>query len=279
MAHINNKAFYILDADASPTFTPSGGDDAGVAMVKNTEILYFHDGGGPWTSIDIGALSSADGAPHTVIAGNTTTGVAPTAGQVSSPISGDNAIKYLSDGTTERWVYTAAWALAYTLDPAEVSNLAVGTVTSTVAPITNSNGTGFNLPVATASLAGIILAADKAKLGFITVTQAVDLDAMETAIAAVVIDTVSDTNSVDVAIDGSKDLTATVKLSATQDKLNAVTISGDGLRVTKATLSAYATYALGNAAVAVGEYYLLTKTNLEGVPSDGVSFPEVRRTV
>lgn len=45
-----------------------------------------------------------------------------------------------------------------------VVNLALGTRTDTTMPITNSAGTGVTLPVATTTLAGLLSAADKAKL-------------------------------------------------------------------------------------------------------------------
>lgn len=44
-----------------------------------------------------------------------------------------------------------------------VTNLSLGTPTSTTYPITNSNGTGFTLPSATTSVAGLMSAADKTK--------------------------------------------------------------------------------------------------------------------
>lgn len=47
---------------------------------------------------------------------------------------------------------------------ATATNLALGTITGSVIPITNSNGTGFTLPAATTTLAGLLTAADKVKL-------------------------------------------------------------------------------------------------------------------
>jgi hypothetical protein len=44
------------------------------------------------------------------------------------------------------------------------SNLALGTATSTTQPVTNSNGTGFNLPSATTTTAGLMSGADKTAL-------------------------------------------------------------------------------------------------------------------
>lgn len=43
-------------------------------------------------------------------------------------------------------------------------NLAVGTVTTTTVPVTNSLGTGFTIPAATTSLAGVISSTDKLKV-------------------------------------------------------------------------------------------------------------------
>lgn len=47
---------------------------------------------------------------------------------------------------------------------ATAANLSVGAVTSTVVPITNSNGTGVTIPAATTGAAGVLAAADKTKL-------------------------------------------------------------------------------------------------------------------
>lgn len=54
------------------------------------------------------------------------------------------------------------------------TNLALGTTTSTTQPITNSNGTGFTLPSATTSLAGLMSAADKTKLNGISENPTLD---------------------------------------------------------------------------------------------------------
>jgi hypothetical protein len=47
--------------------------------------------------------------------------------------------------------------------------------------ITNSNGTGFTIPVANGTNAGLMPPADKTKVDRLTVTAATDLDAMRTA--------------------------------------------------------------------------------------------------
>jgi hypothetical protein len=54
------------------------------------------------------------------------------------------------------------------------ANLALGTLTSTTVPVTNSNGTGFTLSAATGSVAGVMSSADFTKLAAITGTNTGD---------------------------------------------------------------------------------------------------------
>ena len=61
-----------------------------------------------------------------------------------------------------------AWVNAKISSYITVVNLALGTTTATTQPITNSAGTGFTLPSATTTLAGLMSAADKVKLNGIT---------------------------------------------------------------------------------------------------------------
>jgi len=64
------------------------------------------------------------------------------------------------------------------------ADLAVGTVDATSVEVTSSTGTNAVIPAATATDAGVQSAADKAKSDLVTVTQPVDLDAVETDVAA-----------------------------------------------------------------------------------------------
>lgn len=186
MAHLYNRSLYVLDADAAPTFNPFAGGAAGgtMAVVKGTTIVYFWDNLTTWTRVNIGSLAGADGNHVPIVRANTTEDVAPTVGEIPSPASGDSASVYLTNGKLEFWVFTTVWAKAYVLQADQASNLALGTRTSTTLPVTNSNGTGITIPEATTTLAGLLNGADKTKLGFITVTQAVNLDTMESDIAA-----------------------------------------------------------------------------------------------
>lgn len=181
MAHVANKALFVLDADMSPGFNP--GTTGGVAVVAGTQIFYFWDTGTTWDRVDIGAISSADGNHTPISRGNATEDVAPTPGEVPFPESGDSASVYLTDGKLEYWVYTGSWTKAYVLQADQASNLSNGTVDATSYTIDNSNGTGVTLAIATDALAGLMSAADKGKLDLVTITQAVDLDELESDVA------------------------------------------------------------------------------------------------
>jgi hypothetical protein len=85
--------------------------------------------------------------------------------------------------TAENKFYTRIAGVNTVVNPPVASNLAVGTVTSTVVPITNSNGTGFTIPAATSTLAGAMPSADKVKTDFITVTSAINLNTLSTTVA------------------------------------------------------------------------------------------------
>ena len=63
------------------------------------------------------------------------------------------------------------------------TNLTIGTVDATTVEVLSNSGTDAVIPAATGTTAGVMPAADKVKTDFITVTQAVDLDAMETDIS------------------------------------------------------------------------------------------------
>lgn len=74
-------------------------------------------------------------------------------------------------------------ALEYGPAPSGTTNLGVSNITATGLDVTSSSGSDVTLPLATSTLAGVMPAVDKAKSDFITITQAVDLDAMELDVA------------------------------------------------------------------------------------------------
>lgn len=91
------------------------------------------------------------------------------------------------------------------------------------------------------------------------------------------IQTVSNTNSVNLTIT-TNDLTADVRLDATQDNYLQITESTAGLRITAQTLTSFSSFALAQASsLAVGDAFILTINNLEGIPSDGVTGPIFRK--
>lgn len=316
MAHTHNAGFYILDADASPAINP-GATGARMAAVSGTTIVWFWVTGTTWQRIDIGSLSAADGNDTPVNRGNSTQNVPPTLLEIPSPVDGDTASVFLTNGMLEKWVrISGSWSLAYTLQSDLASNLAVGTVTATNVPVTNSNGTGFTLSAATNLLAGLMIAADKIKMNFLTVTGSINLDnlvsnfndlvtlsglaagsvnfgifsgsiisdnetlknilqELETAIQAAYITGHTDTNSIDLSVT-AQNITANLKLDATQDPNFQLTIGAGGTRITMQSLSSYASIAAAQAdgGLAIGKDYYLNIDNLDGIPTAGTGGPK-----
>jgi len=319
---VGNKTLIILDADVAPAITPV--DDIGVAYVKNTQIFYFYIGGGSWTKLNLGALSGAtkDGNEELITRADTDENAAPTALEVPSPVNGDTAKIHLTNGKVVYWVYNGGWSKAWVMESGGATNLSNGARTAGDYTISNDNGSDVVLQAATTLLAGLLAAADKQKLDFLTVSSTVNvntlknrqddlitlsgvlagstnngsfsgstipdnsttkaaLQALETALEAinVYVKSVANTNSIALSVNGSGELTANVKRSASQDNNYNITESADGIKLTRQALTAYDTHAAAHAAVNVGESYILTKTNLEGVVSDGVSGPIFWRKV
>jgi hypothetical protein len=166
MAKLFNTVVHWYDVDASPAFDP-GTDRGGIAGITGTSILWFHTTGTTWSRVNLGALSAADGNDVPIVRADAVTNVAPTVAEIplTNIVDGDTASIFLTDGKLEKWVrVSGVWTLAYTLTSDKVSNLANGTATATEAPVTNSNGTGFSLPVATTTTAGIMSAAQVTQL-------------------------------------------------------------------------------------------------------------------
>jgi hypothetical protein len=322
MAHIQNRGIYILDSDNAPTFDPGAGGGQ-IAAVQGSTIVYFHDTSTTWTRVDIGTLDALDGNHIPIVRGDAIEDVEPTTGEVPSPLSGDSASIILTDGKHEFWSYSGtSWSKAYVLQADQASNLALGTLTSTDVPVTNSNGTGFTLGSATATLAGAMPSADKVKVDFISITQAVDLDELEAESANLVtltgmssdsthlgsftgttitddstiqealqeletalesisdfIQSVTDTNSIDLTMTGSA-LSADVNLSSTAlDNQYTITEQSDGLRIDRASLTVFGSIALAQAsALSIGDAYYLNSVNPDGVVSLGAGGPVFYKT-
>jgi len=90
--------------------------------------------------------------------------VKPRATAPDSPVEGDFWID--SSSGFLKIYHSGSWVSQGSI----ATNLAIGTITATTIPVTNSNGTGFTIPQVTSSLAGVMSASDKSKLDGITGT-------------------------------------------------------------------------------------------------------------
>ena len=81
-------------------------------FTDNNNRTYTHnDGNGVIKTITL------DGNNVNILRTDATESVAPTTGEVASPISGDTATIRLSNGLIEFWNYTTAWARLFKIDP------------------------------------------------------------------------------------------------------------------------------------------------------------------
>lgn len=248
------------DSQIDLTYTPT----------NFTPTNAFVDGALEGLDNAFGALVG-DGNDTPIIRGNATQGVEPTPLEVPSPVSGDTASIYLSDGVLEKWLYTTSWALAYTLPAPAGTNLAY-TASPTNGTITSDTGSDAVIPLADGTNAGLLSPAGSDKLGFITVTQAVDLDAIEAA-ALAAIQTVTDTNSIDLTKTGS-DLTADLRLSGTQTGVT-VTIESDGLSIVvddEVEPTGYLSRAAATIALGAGAKFQYLAANLDGAVEGTVAW-------
>lgn len=104
-----------------------------------------------------------------------------------------------------------------------VTDLSISGRTSTAFLLESSSGADVSVPAATGTLAGLMLAADKVKTDFLTVTATTDLDAIRTASHAAV--TVTDNARLDFTLTGQQ-VTADIiagSITATELATNAVT--------------------------------------------------------
>ena len=219
----------------------------GIIVESGGDVIWLWDNPAvTWNSYNLAVLTSLtlDGNHVPLVRGNTTTGVSPTVGEVASPLSGDTASVYLSNGTLEYWVYSTVWTLAFTTSAQTLSDALV-------------------------TLSGV--ASGSVNLGTFTGTTIADnvtikaaIQALETALELALV-TVTDTSSVDLTKTG-QDISAAVKLSATQNTNTSVIINADGLAVSEtAPAGPYVSHAAATAdgGIVSGRYYYLSETNLE----------------
>lgn len=126
----------------------------------------------------------------------TNTGVVTVDKIDNTPVTATGA----STGQVLKWDGTAWTPSADATGGAGSTDLSIANRTTTTLDVVSSSGIDATVPAATSTLAGVMPAADKVKSDFTTVTQAVDLDAIEAASHAAV--TVTDNARIDLTLTG-----------------------------------------------------------------------------
>lgn len=270
----------VLLVDAIPTHAPTA-EQARLARLENT-LTFFVYNGSAWVTIRLDAPEtytgniipdnvslgvalqsletaieaiSQDGNHELISRGNATEDVAPTAGEIASPVNGDTADVLLSNGKVEKWAYTGgSWTKAFTIDYTDVTNLAY-TASATQGVVTSSNGTDATIPAVDNTNAGLMTSALLALLNS-------------------AVQGVTDSNTIDFTKTGN-DISGNVKISASQGAGVAVTAEADGIKVeyTETEPTAYlskaeATTALGG----TGKKFQYAAANLDGAVEGSVAW-------
>lgn len=288
----------ILLVNSMPVHTPTG-NQAKLARLEDT-FTFFYYNGTAWITIrldapetysgniipdnsDLGtalqALESAiesinevDG-NHTFISrNNTTEDVSPTAVEIPTPVQGDTADIALNSGKIEKWYFSTSWIKAFVIDYTDSTNLSY-IPSSSSGSVNSSNGTNATVPAVSASNAGLMLPAHKVKLDFITVTQPVNLNLIESTVNTA-LQSVIDSNSINLTKSGTS-IKADLKISATQGTGVTVSVAGDGLRVSAASESkptGYLSKAAATTALGVNQKFRYLSANLDGTAEGSVSW-------
>jgi hypothetical protein len=131
--------------DATPTLSEFGvaavnGDTATVVLSNGVQELYNFTSGS-WVKSSRIAPAVLDGNNVILPRSNNTTGIAPTSIEIPSPINGDTADVYLSDGTREVYAHNGTtWALIKTIPASSLDgndkHISRGNSTVNIAPTT-----------------------------------------------------------------------------------------------------------------------------------------------
>lgn len=185
-------------------------------------------------------------------------GAGGTKGLVPAPGAGQASLFLKGDGT---WSAGGGGA-----------NLTFGNRTATTYDIQSDSGTDATVSGATGTLAGAMVAADKSKLDFITVNQAVDLDVLESDVAVNNSKVSNATHTGEVTGSGF----LTVEKSAITNKVSVTPVSGDFVLVSD-TSDAGNLKKVDASNFLAGAGDLLSTNNLSDVANATASFNNIKQ--
>ncbi len=184
------------------TATPASLAEGELAYSENSETLFIGTSGANVTAIG-GTGALADSFSTIAVSGQTDI-VAD---------SSDDTLTFVA-GTSVS-ITTDAGADSITINntaPNVSTNLSVGTRTTTTLDVNSSDGNNVTIPAANTSQAGLMIDTQFDKLGYISVTQAIDLDDLATSNHAAV--TINATPN-GLSVDGSQVITLALSSTST----------------------------------------------------------------
>ena len=180
----------ILVTESGNTITLTAADNSN----SNEGNLAVGAGGANTATI----TSNTSGSGVITVNGSSTISVTDNIG--TNEITLDLSQQGASTGQVLKWDGTTWAPAADNTGGAGSTDLSIANRTSTTLDVVSSSGIDATVPSATATMAGLMTAADQVKVGFITITQSVDLDALEAASHAAV--TVTDNARIDLILTG-----------------------------------------------------------------------------
>ena len=294
MAIINSNG--VLLVDAIPVHQPTG-NQATLARLNNSLTFFFYNGS--WNTVRLNAeetytgniipdnanlgtaLQSLENAIESIVQdgnhsyvarANAIEDVEPSNVEVPNPINGDTCDISLTSGKVEKWVFsTSSWSKSFTLDYKDVTNLNYVASTSS-GTVESSTGSNAIISAVSSSKAGLMLSSHKTKLDFITVTGNINLDNIKNTLVNT-IQTVEDTNSIDLTKTGTKIL-ADLRIAGVQGTGMSVTITSDGLKVVynENRPPSYGSLVTAQADLGSSKKFIYTRANLDGATENSLAW-------
>lgn len=131
--------------------SPVNGDSA-IVILSNWTKEYWSYVLGAWALTTTEVVGANDGRTIWLPRANATTAVAPTVGEVATPISGDAAMVILNNGVKEYWAYTTVWTLVATETPSASSADTIQTAATTGTTAITAWGSVVLIPTLAANI-------------------------------------------------------------------------------------------------------------------------------
>lgn len=238
---LRSRGISMVEAGAAPSFTPTSNQSKWAKEEGNAKFYYFDTS---WKLIDLGFSKTYTGSILPTNSSDISEHLQALESAIESFTTDGNLTQISRNNSTEN---------------VEPTNIEV---------VNPQNGDTANI-----SLTSQKVEAWSYSSGTWTKNYVVDHSTV-----VIPIETVTSSNSVELLLSGTN-LTANVKTSSNQDNEFEITELSNGIRITRQILPIFQSFSAAQASVNIntGDAFVLSMSNLEGIPSDGVTGPVFRK--